>query len=107
MEDKLTEDMERESGKSRETTSSKVWTTRPLSVVMRPYRFSDRGLHAVFALETQVAIGYLQGDRHENGIMGDTEKIKTVIHVNLIAHDARGDHRRQIFKCSGGRWTLK
>src|SRR5437588_7459524 len=58
----------------------------------------DRGMHALFALETEVAIGHLHGYGDEDRVAGHAQKIRPIVHVNLIANDADGDEFGEILE---------
>src|SRR5260370_41347268 len=61
-----------------------------------PIEVQDRGMHALFALETEVAIGDRHGDGDEDGVAGHTQKIRRIVHVNMTANDADGDEFSEI-----------
>src|SRR6266571_4977765 len=58
----------------------------------------DRRVDALFALETEVAIGDLYSDGNEDGAAGYAEEIRAVINVNLVVNDADGDDFREILE---------
>ena len=46
------------------------------------------GMQTLFALETEVAVGNLDGDGNEDRVGGDAKEIRAVFQVNLTVNDA-------------------